>query len=83
MKGVQALVTTCGDEHKLLAGGRPYRASYRTFEDYCREHWQFSKAHANRMIDAAAEVTNNLTPMGVIPTNERQLRPLAGLEPEA
>jgi hypothetical protein len=36
----------------------------------------------NRLIDAA-EVARNLTPLGVIPASERQIRPLAKLEPDA
>lgn len=37
--------------------GRPsqrlYRASHATFEDYCRERWNLSDRHANRIIDSA------------------------------
>jgi len=40
-----------------------------------------SKTHANRMIDAS-EVAANLAPIGVTPSNESQIRTLAGLEPE-
>jgi phage N-6-adenine-methyltransferase len=59
-----------------------YRESHTTFEDYCRERWQMSKTNANRLIQAA-EVTENLTPFGVIlPTSESQARPLTRLEPE-
>jgi hypothetical protein len=54
---------------------------YGTFEDYCTKRWQMSKTHANRLIQAN-EVVENLTPMGVIPANERQARPLASLEPD-
>ena len=53
----------------------------KTFEDYCREQWNMSRIHAHRMIEAAY-VTNNLLPTGnILPTNERQARPLASLEP--
>jgi hypothetical protein len=40
-----------------------------------------SRIHAHRMIDAA-QVAENLLPTGNIPATERQLRPLASLEPE-
>jgi hypothetical protein len=59
-----------------------YRESHKTFDAYCREKWGIAKQTANRFI-AAAQVIENLTPMGVkIPANERQVRPLAGLSPE-
>lgn len=40
-----------------------------------------SRFYAHRIIDAA-EVANNLLPMGNIPATERQARPLTRLEPE-
>jgi hypothetical protein len=54
--------------------GKPYG----TFEDYCRERWGMSRIHAFRLIQAT-EVTENLLPMGNIPTNERVARELVGL----
>jgi phage N-6-adenine-methyltransferase len=59
---------------------RLYRQQYSTFEAYCEQRWGMSKTHANRIIESA-EVAANLTPMGVIPANERQTRELVGLEP--
>ena len=59
---------------------RLYRSDFGTFQEYCEARWSMSKTHANRMIDAA-EVAENLTPMGVKPTSERQLRPLVALPP--
>jgi hypothetical protein len=59
-----------------------YRETHKTFDAYCREKWGIAKQTANRFI-AAAQVIENLTPMGVkIPANERQVRPLTGLPPE-
>lgn len=49
-----------------------------TFESYCRQRWEMSKTHANRAI-AAAAVVSGLTPIGVIPTSEYQVRPLLKL----
>lgn len=60
---------------------RLYRIEFATFEDYCRERWNISKSHANRLIDSAA-VVSNLTPIGVIPTTESQARELVSLEPD-
>jgi hypothetical protein len=60
---------------------RLYREQFSTFEDYCRQKWGFSKSHANRLIEAAM-VASVLTPIGVKPRSESQLRPLAGLEPQ-
>ena len=49
-----------------------------TFEEYCKERWGMNRAHAYRLIDAA-EVVNNLSPIGDIPANESQARPLTAL----
>lgn len=60
---------------------RLYRAEHATFEEYCRTRWKMSRSRAHRMIEAAG-IADNLLPMGNIPTNERQIRPLARLLPE-
>lgn len=60
---------------------RLYRATHGTFEAYCRERWGMSKPQATRLIQAA-EVVSDLVPMGTVPTNERQARPLAAVAPE-
>lgn len=53
-----------------------------TFEEYCQEKWNLSRKRAYDMI-GAADVAGNLSPMGDIPTTERQVRPLTKLkEPE-
>jgi hypothetical protein len=62
---------------------RLYRGQFPTFEEYCRDRWQLQRAYAYRLIEAAGVVAN-LSPMGdILPTNERQARPLTQLEPEA
>lgn len=64
-----------------IRDNRLYRSEYSTYEEYCEKRWGITKTHANRQINAAQVITN-LTPMGVIlPANERQARPLAGLQP--
>lgn len=60
---------------------RLYRVAYGTFEEYCRDRWQMSRTHANRLIESSRSV-ENLAPIGVIPTFESQTRPLASLSPE-
>ncbi|MCX5804182.1 MAG: hypothetical protein NTU69_11745 [Proteobacteria bacterium] len=63
-----------------IRDSRLYREQYGTFEEYCKEKWGMSKTHANRLI-SSTEVTDNLTPIGVIPKTESQVRPLTKLEP--
>lgn len=72
-----------GNALAAIREARLYRADYATFEDYCRERWQMSRAYAYRMI-GAAEVVENLSPIGDIvpPVNESQARPLTGLAPK-
>lgn len=60
---------------------RLYKAEYNTFEDYCQTKWQLDRVYAYRLM-SAAQVANNLLPMGNIPENERQARPLTELEPD-
>lgn len=61
--------------------GRLYRQTHGTFDDYCQERWGMSKTHANRLINASAVMTN-VIPIGVIPTAESQVRPLAKMPPD-
>jgi hypothetical protein len=58
-----------------------YRETYPTFDEYCKEKWGFTARHGQRLL-AAKEVADNLRPMGRIPDNERQARPLVGLPAE-
>jgi hypothetical protein len=65
-----------------IRDARLYRSRYDTFEDYCRERWGMSRIHAHRLIDAAA-VYEVVLPVGnIVPSSERQVRPLTQLEPE-
>lgn len=75
---------------------RLYRSTHRTFEEYCRDRFGHSRQQSNYLI-AAAGVYENLTTIGcqnvanedltticcqILPTNERQIRPLTKLEPQ-
>lgn len=64
-----------------IRDNRLYKETHGTFEEYCRDKWTMTKTHANRLI-GSAEVTDNLTPTGVIPKSERVVRPLTKLNPD-
>lgn len=64
-----------------IRDSRLYRQNYRTFEAYCRDRWGMVRRNADRLIQAA-EVAENLGPIGLIPQTESQARPLTRLEPE-
>lgn len=44
-----------------------------SFEEYCERRWEFSRAHAYRLI-GGSEVAANLSPAGGAPATERQAR---------
>jgi hypothetical protein len=67
-----------GTDLLAIRDKRLYRATYATFEDYCRDRLGISKTHANRLVQSA-EVLSNLTPIGVKPDLESQARPLSQL----
>ena len=74
-----------------------YRSTHRSFEQYCRERFSFTHRHVNYLI-AGSQVVYNLqtgtngsqtknTHLGtsnsqILPTSERQVRPLTTLEPD-
>lgn len=62
-----------------IRDSRLYRETHATFEDYCRERWDMSHQHADRLI-GSSNVIEVLTPIGVKPANEAQARPLTKLE---
>lgn len=75
-----------------LRDRRLYRSTHRTFEEYCKDRFAFQRRHSYRLIDAAI-VVDNLCPIGthedlgtnriqILPTHERQVRDLVGLEPD-
>lgn len=84
-RGLETFVEV-GNALLAIRDGRLYREDgYGTFEDYCRERWSFTSEHARRLMRSAEIVMhlNETPPMGgVLPTNERQTRPLTQLPPD-
>ena len=60
---------------------RLYRNSHATFEEYCKERFNFTRQAANYLI-AGASVFETLTTNGcqILPTAERQVRPITSLD---
>lgn len=72
---VAEALTTIRDEHL-------YRQNYSSFEQYCRDKWHYSKAHAYHLIAAAETVKCLSSVEDKLPKNERQVRLLNGLSKE-
>jgi len=66
-----------------LRSRRLFRSTHRTFEDYCLQRFGFQRSHSYQLIDAAS-VVDNLSAIGgqILPTSERQVRPLTKLKPD-
>jgi len=75
-----------GTALKEIRDSRLYKdvLGYDTFEDYCRERWDFGRHYANYQI-GATQVLENLQDGNhgyqTFPTSERQARPLTRLSP--
>lgn len=67
-----------GDALQAIRDQRLYRATHGTFEDYCQQRWQMPRRYANRLI-LAANVMDNLGPVGPKSDSESQVRPLTAL----
>jgi len=76
-----------GNALLTIRDAKLYREKYRNFPEYCVAKWGFGRAYANRLI-TGSQVATNLAPRGadfdtlVKPINEKQVRPLAILEPD-
>ncbi len=77
--GLQTFVEV-GTALMAIRDKRLYRAEHGTFEEYCRERWDMTRQHANRLIQSA-EIITNLEPIGSKPEAESQARPLVHLDP--
>ncbi|QLE53262.1 hypothetical protein FD724_35685 (plasmid) [Nostoc sp. C057] len=68
-----------------LRDRRLYRSTHKTFEDYCRDRFGHSRRQSYLLMDAAVVFDNLMKkcdPMDhILPTNERQVRPMTKLEP--
>ena len=61
---------------------RLYRGAFATFEEYCQRKWGIGDRRAKQLITGsrvAGEMAGTQVPM--MPENEKQVRPLAGLTP--
>jgi len=68
-----------------------YRNTHASFEQYCRDRFGFQRRHSYQLIDAAKTIDNLIKLLGVdngcapvahiLPTKERQVRPLTSLTP--
>ncbi|MBD2731313.1 hypothetical protein H6G96_34650 [Nostoc sp. FACHB-892] len=69
-----------------LRNRRLYRSTHKTFEDYCRDRFGHSRRQSYLLMDAAVVFDNLLEkcdPMDhILPTSERQVRPITKLEPQ-
>jgi hypothetical protein len=76
-KGLAGFIEV-GRALKSICDGKLYREKFGTFEEYLKERWGLSRAHAYRQIEASA-VVNALSPTGdtPAPTSERVARELA------
>lgn len=62
---------------------RLYREEYKTFSEYCQNRWGISRSSAYHLIDGAKVFQNVYHgTQKILPTNERQIRPLVTLPPE-
>ena len=72
-----------GEALAVIRRMRLYRAEYSSFEEYCREKWNFGRQRATQLIQAHDAVAG-LSTSGyhLADLTERQMRPLVGLTPE-
>ena len=90
---VERAFVEAGTALRQLRDGRLYKSTHKTFEEYCRDRFGFSRAHPYRLIDAAkvvdnlssVNIQNNLSPnrRQIMPTTIEQVRALTALEPDA
>jgi hypothetical protein len=82
---VERAVFEAGKALTELRDRRLYRSTHKTFEEYCKERFGYSRRQPYLLMDAAVVFDNLLEkcdPLDqVLPTNERQVRPMTKLEP--
>ena len=68
-----------GKALREIRDGRHYhKLTFKSFDSYVRIRWDMGRSHAYRLIEAAC-VIDNLSPIGDLPKNEAQVRPLTKL----
>jgi len=66
-----------------IRDSRLYRQGYATFEEYCKDRWDWSQNYAERLMLTTKVIESvKSLPMGRVPENERQARPLSKLDPD-
>lgn len=69
-----------------LRDRRLYRSTHKTFEEYCRERFGFSRRQPYHLMEAAVIFDNLIEKcersVHILPTNEWQVRPLTKLDPD-
>jgi hypothetical protein len=82
---VERAVFEAGKALMELRNRRLYRSTHKTFEEYCKDRFGYSRRQPYLLMDAAIVFDNLLEkcdPLDqVLPTNERQVRPMTKLEP--
>ncbi|MDF5732605.1 MAG: hypothetical protein PUP92_32575, partial [Rhizonema sp. PD38] len=76
-----------GKALRELRDRKLYRSTHKTFFEYCKDRFGYSSRRLPDLLIEAAAIVNNLSekcdPLDLIlPTNERQVRPLTKLEPD-
>lgn len=74
-RGIKAFFEV-GKALAIIKAERLYRCDYQTFDQYCKEKWDFSRIRAYQLINATA-CMEMLTNVNIpLPQNESQVRPL-------
>ena len=81
--GVQA-VYAIGKALRTVRDQRLYREDYKTFDEYLQKITKVSRSYAYDLMryDEVRENLSAVADIDAMPLNERQTRPLAGLDPE-
>lgn len=70
-RGVQTFAEV-GAALSVIRDQKMYRENYKTFEAYCEGRWDFSRAHAYRLIDAT-EVLERIKPASLSPKGDKNV----------
>lgn len=81
-KGKQTFIEV-GNALREIRDSKGYRLKYGTFEEYCKQRWNFSVQHGRRLINSS-DTANTLIQNGTpgFSLTEKQVRPITTLNPE-